>query len=197
MDIKTVFISQPMSGIPEEEVEAARDHAIQFLSSVYPGCEILSTYFRGPIIPENPLECLGESIKKLQKADAIYMCPGWEKARGCTIEYMCALKYGKAVIYAGNFTNSFELIGSFPYMLSGDYKDRFIAEYNQLSIRLRGIERLLADTYDDNVESEMICPGIDLVKKQYDVMLQYREILEERARIENINLNVLERENTQ
>ena len=37
---------------------------------------------------------LGESIKLLSTADVAYFLKGWNTARGCRIEYMCANDYG-------------------------------------------------------------------------------------------------------
>ena len=45
-----------------------------------------------------PLECLGESIKMMASADGVYFAKGWEKAKGCGIEFRCAVGYGVPII---------------------------------------------------------------------------------------------------
>ena len=40
------------------------------------------------------LEYLGESLKLLARADIAYFAPGWNEARGCKIEHVCAEEYG-------------------------------------------------------------------------------------------------------
>ena len=39
------FISQPMNGLPEEEIRETRAKAIRFLDTRYPGIEIIDSYF--------------------------------------------------------------------------------------------------------------------------------------------------------
>lgn len=41
-----------------------------------------------------PLWYLGKSIELLSTADVAYFLKGWNTARGCRIEYMCANDYG-------------------------------------------------------------------------------------------------------
>lgn len=36
-------------------------------------------------------------LNLLEKADAIVFMPGWERARGCRIEYLVAREYGKFI----------------------------------------------------------------------------------------------------
>lgn len=72
-------------------------------------------------------------------------------------------------------------------MLSDDWKDRFIAEYVQLQIRLSKLDDVLnnrSDTYsvtDDVLKSVMY--------KQRDAMESYRLCLERRANMANIDLH--------
>lgn len=58
--------------------------------------EIIDNYYVGN---EKPLFKLGKSIELLSKADIIYLCKGWNKARGCKIEYMCASDYDVKIIF--------------------------------------------------------------------------------------------------
>ena len=77
-------------------------------------------------------------------------------------------------------------------MMSRDYKSRFIAEYNQLKeryIRLRG----MCDKWDkEGVEGlgfTPTCPK-DIYNVQMNIMEKYMSILEDRAQLENIELNI-------
>ena len=72
-------------------------------------------------------------------------------------------------------------------MLSDDYKERFVAEYQQLDIR---INKLL-NTIHDYKKSEHLrkskCDRL-LLLKQCELMMSYRDVLETRAKIEGIEL---------
>jgi hypothetical protein len=88
-----------------------------------------------------------------------------------------------------------------PLMESGDYRQRFIAEYWQTRIRYeklrafnRRIEAALRTAHcDPSVRVEMPkhdCPDILLIDQE-DTMLRYLNLLEERAIIEKIDLDIL------
>jgi hypothetical protein len=78
-----------------------------------------------------------------------------------------------------------ELENTVHLMLSDNYKNRFIAEYQQLKIRIRQLEVFLKDKggtiwqdgHPDNI-----------YRKQLYFMRCYRRTLKERAKIERINL---------
>lgn len=87
-----VFISQPMKGLSEKEIKSNREKAIRKIKSLYgDDAEIIDSYMDGG---GAPLWCLGKSIELLSIADVAYFLKGWNKARGCRIEYMCASDYG-------------------------------------------------------------------------------------------------------
>lgn len=70
-------------------------------------------------------------------------------------------------------------------MNSSDWKDRLVAEYVQLSIRLSKLEDVLnnkSDTYsaDNRTRAVLI--------KQHDAMESYKICLEKRAEIANVSL---------
>ena len=94
--MKKVFISQPMRGKTDEEILAERDEAIEKVKQIYDGeeIEIIDSFFKEAPTDATPLWYLGDSIVLLSKADVVYFCKGWETARGCVIEYMCAEMYG-------------------------------------------------------------------------------------------------------
>lgn len=75
------------------------------------------------------------------------------------------------------------------YMRSSDYKERFIAEYWQTKIRYDRLHELVVK-YDANVINfKPNCP-IELLKKQLSFMGNYLYILEVRAKIEDIDLEI-------
>lgn len=92
-----VFISQPMKGLTKQEIKLNRAEAIENIKRLYGNnVEIIDNYFDNN---EKPLFNLGKSIELLSAADVIYLCKGWNKARGCNIEYMCASDYGIKIIF--------------------------------------------------------------------------------------------------
>lgn len=70
-------------------------------------------------------------------------------------------------------------------MLSEDYKERFIAEYDQLLIRKNKLEMMLKDW--DNLNFTPKCPK-SLLERQLFLMESYLSCLEERAELEEISL---------
>ena len=98
--MKKVFISQPMRGKTDEEILAERDEAIEKVKQIYDGeeIEIIDSFFKEAPADATPLWYLGDSIVLLSKADVRYFCNGWENARGCIIEYMCAMQYGIDIV---------------------------------------------------------------------------------------------------
>lgn len=75
------------------------------------------------------------------------------------------------------------------YMRSSDYKERFIAEYWQTKIRYDRLHELVVK-YDANVINfKPNCP-IELLRQQLSFMGKYLYILEVRAKIEDIDLEI-------
>ena len=72
-------------------------------------------------------------------------------------------------------------------MCSNDFKDRFIAEYAQLVIRLSKLNDVLNNTSDTRFEVDDITKALML--KQRDAMGSYKMCLEKRADILGIDLN--------
>lgn len=94
-----VFISQPMKGLSEKEIKANREKAIKKIKELYgEDAEIIDSYIEGE---GTPLWYLAKSIELLSTADVAYFMKGWNKARGCGIEYMCANDYGIGTYFEG------------------------------------------------------------------------------------------------
>ena len=71
-------------------------------------------------------------------------------------------------------------------MCSTDYKERFVAEYNQLVIRYRGLKNML-DKWDRNeLDFTPTCPR-STYNLQIKAMTDYIDELEARAAMENID----------
>lgn len=80
-----------------------------------------------------------------------------------------------------------ELSDTIDSMNSGYYKDRFIAEYAQLAIRTIRLSSMVAK-YDMNELNFTPKTPIEVLKAQLNAMNDYLEILEKRAKIEEIEL---------
>lgn len=81
-----------------------------------------------------------------------------------------------------------ELKDTISLIQSADFKERFKAEYFQLKIRRSGLKNMLEKWKNGTLEFEPKCP-FHLLQKQLLVMDEYLEVLEERAKIEGIDLN--------
>ena len=72
-------------------------------------------------------------------------------------------------------------------MTSPDYKERFRGEYYQLKIRIEGLDNMLKKYKEGTLPFTPSC-DYDLLHGQLVTMQSYLAILEERARIEKIDL---------
>ena len=101
------MFSQPMAGLSEEEIVAARNKAIEFFK--VNNYELVNTLFtdewyskenmeeRGVV--QIPLCFMAKSLESMSLCHIAYFAKGWENARGCKIEHEAALQYGLEVIY--------------------------------------------------------------------------------------------------
>ena len=80
-----------------------------------------------------------------------------------------------------------ELRDTIPGMLSPYYKERFTAEYEQLSIRAQKLETFIDNYRNGRLSFKPTC-DLELLSRQLDIMKAYMTVLEERARIENVNV---------
>lgn len=81
----------------------------------------------------------------------------------------------------------YSLTDTLNMMLSDDYKERFLAEYVQVCVRVSKLTNMLEQLDNNTLPFEPDCPS-ELLRKQADVMLEYGKILQERAKYENIEL---------
>lgn len=88
-----VFISQPMGGFSEAEINIKRKIVSYKIKDKYgEDTEILDTNFNFP--RQNALYYLAKSLEKLAEADLAYFCDDWQNYRGCVIERNCCEAYG-------------------------------------------------------------------------------------------------------
>ena len=74
-------------------------------------------------------------------------------------------------------------------MISNDFKDRMRAEYWQLKNRSDGLRKMLDKYKKGELDFTPNC-SYDLLHEQYVVMMHYLYVLEVRAAIEKIDLDV-------
>ena len=91
-----VFISQPMNGMTDDEIKNERKKAIEKVRAEYPDedIKIINNLFSEAPRTAIPLWCLGKSLELLSTADLAFFAEGWKDARGCRIEFECAMAYG-------------------------------------------------------------------------------------------------------
>ena len=92
-----------------------------------------------------------------------------------------------------------ELKDTIKLMNSSDYKERFIAEYQQVKIRFDKLKNLLnkwdayschyrqEKTFEEYLGFTPTC-SFEVLKRQLAVMGEYLHLLELRAKVENIEL---------
>ena len=76
-------------------------------------------------------------------------------------------------------------------MISDNYKDRFIAEYEQTKIRYNRLKHFIYEietAKERGVEEPKHECSLDLLREQQSAMGYYLRVLEKRAMIENITL---------
>lgn len=83
-----------------------------------------------------------------------------------------------------------ELTNTIELMASSDYKDRFRAEYYQLVTRLRKLVETITMYETGELDFEPTCP-IDVLRDQVASMRNYQAVLQHRAMLENISLEVI------
>lgn len=97
--MKKIFISQPMKDKTDDEIKKTREIAIaKAKEAVGEDIEVIDSFFEKAPADARPLWFLGKSLELLSTADIAYFAPGWNNARGCKIEHICAEEYGIKII---------------------------------------------------------------------------------------------------
>mgnify|MGYP001056184978 CR=1 FL=1 len=74
-------------------------------------------------------------------------------------------------------------------MMSEDYRERFKAEYKQLTIRIEGLKGMLKKWDEGTLSFEPTCPR-SIYDLQLKVMSEYIAVLEARAVMEDVDLMI-------
>lgn len=95
-----------MRGLTEEQIKQRRQEAIEkiryIIKEVYGTDDvgIIDSYLSSTPKSDNPsVWCLGRAIQLMADADLVFVCDGYENARGCLIEVEVAKKYNIPIIY--------------------------------------------------------------------------------------------------
>ena len=89
--------------------------------------------------------------------------------------------------YLKNSKIKMELKDTIELMKSSDYNDRFKAEYFQLSIRIDKLKSMLEKYRNNQLDFVPKC-SYELLNKQLEAMIQYKDCLIDRAIIEDIDV---------
>lgn len=97
--MKKLFISQPMNGKTDDEIEATRLKAIESAKKkISDEVKVIDSFVAGQPWETKPLWYLGKALQMMSEADVVYFTKDWESARGCRIENTCAYEYDIPVI---------------------------------------------------------------------------------------------------
>ena len=99
--MKKIFISQPMRGLKDDEIKFERLKAIEWVKGYFKDeeVEIIDSFFEKAPVDAKPLWYLSKSLELLSEADAVYFVDGWNSARGCNVEHVCAKAYNIKIIH--------------------------------------------------------------------------------------------------
>ena len=88
--------------------------------------------------------------------------------------------------YLKNSKIKMELKDTVELMISDNYDNRFRAEYHQLEIRIDKLQTMLEKYKNNQLDFVPKC-SYDLLNKQLEAMIEYRDCLLERSIIEDID----------
>ena len=96
-----VFISQPMKDLTNEQIKSNRDKVVKDLTTQ--GYEIIDSVFDYEDVEglkNKPLFYLSKSLELMAKeADIVCFMRDWSEAKGCVLEYSCAVAYNIPILY--------------------------------------------------------------------------------------------------
>lgn len=90
--MKKVYISIPISG---QDYMAQKAKAYKKAAEIsQKGFEVVTPFdvVTDALTPVN--KAMGKCIEELLTCDIIYLCEGWVKSKGCTVEWVAAQTYG-------------------------------------------------------------------------------------------------------
>lgn len=99
-----LFISQPMRGKTNKEIETVRNNVLaEVRRLLYPEGVYLIPMSNDknsdPTKKYLSLWHLGHSLQMMSRADIVYFVDGWKDYPGCRIEHECAEIYGITIIH--------------------------------------------------------------------------------------------------
>lgn len=103
-----IFISQPMSGLSNEEILEFRKLAINNLDRMeekynqfYSDHKVKFEYIDNTQfdVVKTPLGYMAKDVELMDTADIVYFSDGWENSRGCNVEYALCKNYNKHMIF--------------------------------------------------------------------------------------------------
>lgn len=101
MDIKKIYISGKITGLPINEV-VAKFRAAEAKIRRF-GFEPVSPLRNGLPLEAEWADQMGEDVKLLLKSDAIYMMADWQQSEGATLEYLIARQQRMRIFMAETF----------------------------------------------------------------------------------------------
>lgn len=103
-----VMISQPMTGLSDEEVIAVRNRAkeklldagyVHIMNGFWCNDASIEDQMHKNGVLHTGISYLGKALEILSKCDAVYFCKGWENSKGCRIEHETAVLYGLTILH--------------------------------------------------------------------------------------------------
>ena len=107
-----IFISQPMAGRSDEEIERTRQLVKDAATKVFDVDRIIEIPKRPEwqVKSNPPVMNLGRSIEDLSRANVVIFSPGWNETRGCQVEHLVCELYKISYI---EFDENFEVVSSY------------------------------------------------------------------------------------
>lgn len=95
--MKKVFISQPMTGLTKEQIEANTKKYLKYAEDILDVEVDLVFEYVESVQP--PLYWLGRAISQMAYSDVIFFAPGFRDSKGCCIEFIVAKLYKRDIRY--------------------------------------------------------------------------------------------------
>lgn len=94
---KRIYISLPIAGKDRSVVEKTADDVAGKLTAL--GFDVFNPLRKG-IDWDAPREVhIKEDLLQLLECDAIYLCDGWQRSRGCSLEHQAAEQTGLVILH--------------------------------------------------------------------------------------------------
>lgn len=119
MTKKKVYISLPISGYDIEAVKDRAGRAAKYLQDK--GYEPITPFDVSPDNEATYAAHMGKDIHALLECDAVFFLYGWWNSKGCQLERMAAMIYGKEMMHdVSKGSVEFERVLPYPPFMKGD-----------------------------------------------------------------------------